>query len=137
MQSGPIPTYVLGPNNFSSTKFYPELNGCDLAPNITYLGTNALLLIFIRNDWLTYSKECSVPITGKRGVYTTNTGLIIAYVSGVEDPKLSKECQITADDIERVRIACVKNQQESFRGIDVLLTSEWPAGVTNEDNNPV
>ena len=36
--SGPIPTYVLGPNDATSVKYYPEVNGCELAYNITYLG---------------------------------------------------------------------------------------------------
>lgn len=56
-------------------------------------------------------------------------------MSGVEDPKLSKECQITSEDVERVRTACVKSQQTSYRGIDVLLTSEWPAGVSRSEKS--
>lgn len=38
MSTGPISTYVLGPNDAASLKYYPEVNGCELAHNITYLG---------------------------------------------------------------------------------------------------
>ncbi|XP_065207734.1 CWF19-like protein 1 [Planococcus citri] len=107
----PISTYVLGPNDATFLKHYPEVNGCELAHNITYLG--------------------------KRGVFNTNSGLTIAYVSGVENSKLSKECQITEDDIDRVRTACIKSQQATYRGTDILLTSQWPAGITDLGKNSI
>ncbi|KAK7582510.1 hypothetical protein V9T40_013955 [Parthenolecanium corni] len=107
----PVPTYILGPNDSNAVKFYPEVNGCELAPDITYLG--------------------------KRGLFTTNSGLTIAYVSGIEDSSVSSECQITPEDIERTRNACVKTQQAAYRGTDILLTSTWPENVTKFDNNSI
>ncbi|XKL66608.1 hypothetical protein PGB90_010028 [Kerria lacca] len=89
---------------------------------------------------MSFAKFCQTNIfylTGKRGVFTTNSGLTVAYVSGVENPTLNTECQITKDDIERVRNACVKSQEASFRGIDILLTSTWPANVTRFDEKMV
>lgn len=127
-----MPTYILGPNDSNAVKFYPEVNGCELAPDITYLGTNEISY---------FPCFCSSPhllcFIGKRGLFTTNSGLTIAYVSGIEDSSLSPECRITPDDIERTRNACVKTQQAIYRGTDVLLTSAWPENVTKFDNNLV
>jgi hypothetical protein len=36
--SVPVYTNILGPNNEEQLKFYPEINGGELAPNISYLG---------------------------------------------------------------------------------------------------
>lgn len=74
---------------------------------------------------------------GKRGVYCTDSGLVIAYVSGMEHWNRNVECQITNDDIVKVCNACIKKEQITYRGIDILLTSEWPAGVTTFDEQAV
>lgn len=36
--SAPIPTYVLGANDQETVSYFPEVSGCELAENITYLG---------------------------------------------------------------------------------------------------
>lgn len=128
----PVPTYILGPNDSNAVKFYPEVNGCELAPDITYLGKNKARLKLRICSFLTIEY-----FIGKRGLFTTNSGLTIAYVSGIEDSSVSSECQITPEDIERTRNACVKTQQAAYRGTDILLTSTWPENVTKFDNNSV
>lgn len=73
--------------------------------------------------------------TGKRGVFSTSGGLKLAYVSGVESSE-SSPCGFTAADVVRVRDSCIKGQP-SYRGIDILLTSQWPQGVTQRDEKCV
>lgn len=34
----PVPTYVLGPVSKLQLAYFPDLNGAEIAPNITYLG---------------------------------------------------------------------------------------------------
>lgn len=36
--SPPVPTYVLGPVTKQQLTYFPDLNGCEIAPNITFLG---------------------------------------------------------------------------------------------------
>jgi len=97
--TAPIDTYILGPNMPSQVEFYEDLNGCELCPNITYLG--------------------------RRGVYTTGTGLSIAYLSGMEGP--TSDTTFTQKDIEDLRQP--RMNDNSFLGVDILLTSQWPRGV--------
>uniref|UniRef100_A0A1B6E6F5 Cwf19-like C-terminal domain-containing protein n=2 Tax=Clastoptera arizonana TaxID=38151 RepID=A0A1B6E6F5_9HEMI len=104
--SVPVPTYVLGPNNDKQVHFYPDINGCEIAPNISYLG--------------------------KRGVFSSSTGLKIAYLSGVEG-KESTDFSFTAKDVTKVRDLCTKGQP-SYLGIDFLLTSAWPKEICRLDS---
>lgn len=39
--SAPIPTFVLGANNQDTLRYFPDVSGCELAENITYLGKAA------------------------------------------------------------------------------------------------
>ena len=39
--SAPIPTYVLGANDQETVHYFPDVSGCELAENITYLGKAA------------------------------------------------------------------------------------------------
>lgn len=59
----------------------------------------------------------------------------MAYVSGKEGAE-SSECCFTAADVTRVRDSCVRGQP-SYRGVDILLTCQWPHGVTRGDNKTV
>lgn len=103
--SAPVPTYVLGPNDEQHVSMYQCSNGDELASNINYLG--------------------------KRGLFTTSSGLKICYVSGVEGTSPG-DCTFTAADVTKVRESCVRGQP-SYRGVDILLTSAWPSGVTRLD----
>lgn len=102
----PVPTYVLGPNNPEHVELYPDINGCELCPNVSYLG--------------------------KRGLFSTSSGLKIAYLSGV--PGEQGPTHFSAADVSAVRDACLKGQS-NFRGIDILLTSVWPQGVVQSQHD--
>lgn len=84
---------------------------------------------------LVYLLLCFNNCLGKRGVFSTSGGLKLAYVSGVESSE-SSPCGFTAADVVRVRDSCIKGQP-SYRGIDILLTSQWPQGVTQRDDKCV
>ncbi|KAG8228296.1 hypothetical protein J437_LFUL007014 [Ladona fulva] len=111
----PVPTYVLGPNDPRHVQYYSDIDGCELCPNINYLG--------------------------KRGLYRTSSGLRMAYVSGSESSaagsRHSNSGESSSDrpeyfveaDVTAVRDECIRSASGSFRGIDLLLTSQWPSGI--------
>lgn len=74
---------------------------------------------------------------GRRGLYTLTNGTKIAYLSGkeksIDGP--DEELYFQMDDIESVRNSCLVNKSISsdYRGIDILLTSQWPYGVTDDN----
>lgn len=66
---------------------------------------------------------------GKRGLYTASSGVKIAYLSGLEGPT-SDETHFDMGDVEQVRNACLSsNMASDFRGVDILMTSQWPKGI--------
>ncbi|PIK42295.1 putative CWF19-like protein 1-like [Apostichopus japonicus] len=97
----PLPTYILGPTISNHVQFYRDLKGCELCENVTYLG--------------------------KKGLFTGTSGLKIAYLSGLEGESPSSH-QFTKSDIDALGLPLVSNS--SFKGVDILLTSHWPKGVT-------
>jgi len=60
-------------------------------------------------------------------LFSTSEGLKIAYVSGREGPK-SDACTFSTDDVSAVRDSVLRNQT-NFKGVDILLTSQWPEGA--------
>ncbi|XP_052360711.1 LOW QUALITY PROTEIN: CWF19-like protein 1, partial [Oncorhynchus keta] len=105
----PIHTYILGAASQETLHFFPSADGCELADNITYLG--------------------------RRGVFTGASGLQIAYVSGREgqqDPTPA-HC-FSPKDLTQLVEPLISNNQ--FRGVDILLTSQWPRGVWQYANSP-
>ncbi|KAL6267642.1 hypothetical protein P5V15_000716 [Pogonomyrmex californicus] len=105
----PVPTCIIGPNRESDVKNYPDEEGYDICHNLTYLG--------------------------KRGLYTTSSGLKIVYLSGIEKVSMeNKAIHFDEHDVVSVRNSCLKGQP-SFRGVDILLTSPWPEGIINLDPN--
>lgn len=67
-------------------------------------------------------------ITGKYGRFTGSSGLQIAYLSGVESKSgKGEDFSFTADDASSL-IAPVVNDT-NFKGIDILITSQWPENV--------
>lgn len=100
----PITTYVLGPNTDEQSSKYSDINGCELCPNISYFG--------------------------KRGVFNTSNGLKIAYVSGKDDGV--SDSSFSDSDILCVRDVCLRGQS-NFKGVDILVTSCWPHGISNLD----
>lgn len=101
----PITTYVLGPNSDQHSSKYPDKSGCELCPNMSYLG--------------------------KRGVFTTSDGLRIAYISGSGDGP--SDNTFSEADVTCVRDVCLRGQA-NFKGVDILLSSAWPQGISNFHN---
>lgn len=62
----------------------------------------------------------------------------MAYLSGLEkgaDSVSDTNIRFTSDDVDKIRLPLVSNAE--FKGIDVLLTSQWPQGVDKYGNNVV
>lgn len=95
-----IPIYILGPLNPERTKYYTVPAGENLGNNVIYLG--------------------------RKGVFTTASGLKIVYLSGKEG-EYADDCHFSTDSINDL-IAQVTSVPD-FRGVDILLTSQWPSGV--------
>lgn len=105
-----VPTYILGSNSAPTDAYYADLpESGELCPNLTYLGA--------------------------RGLYTVASGIKIAYVSGVEGgggvPHQFDEAAVRA-----VQKSCLTSRTAptDYRGVDILITSQWPAGV--DDSAP-
>ncbi|KAI5727263.1 hypothetical protein M8J76_017198 [Diaphorina citri] len=102
-----IPLYIFGPHSseVNISNFTSKSDG-ELAPNVVHLGN--------------------------RGILKSN-GLKIAYLSGVdgETNQSDSHVQFTPDDVQFIRDSCVKNAD--FKGVDLLLTYEWPSEVVNHE----
>ncbi|KAH8316447.1 hypothetical protein KR067_008266, partial [Drosophila pandora] len=106
-----VPTYILGPNKKEHAKYYESLTDGEICTNLTYLG--------------------------RRGVYTLSSGVKIAYLSGLEaSGTTDSEHEFTKADAIAVRNSCLvsKNCSTEYRGVDVLLTSQWPYGMQEKEN---
>ncbi|XP_078697782.1 CWF19-like protein 1 [Branchiostoma floridae x Branchiostoma belcheri] len=104
-QRAPIATYILGANKPEHLEFYGEEDGGELCENITYLG--------------------------RKGVFTGASGLQIVYLSGVEG-EAEEGCCFSKTDVTAL---CESLINKNFKGVDILLTSPWPRGVTNFGNS--
>lgn len=108
-KKAPIHTYILGAASQETLKYFPSSDGCELAENIIYLG--------------------------RRGVFTGASGLQVAYVSGREAQQEPAPAHcFTPKDLASLVIPLVSNSK--FKGVDILLTSQWPRGVWQFGNNP-
>lgn len=119
-----------------TVKNYPSAEGCELADNITYLGKTSRQPgeSLLRPE--TDLPNLSAGLSGRRGVFTGVSGLQIAYVSGQEalQEPAPAHC-FTPEDLTALVVPLVNNSK--FRGVDILLTSQWPRGVWRHGNNPV
>ncbi|XP_040030290.2 CWF19-like protein 1 isoform X2 [Gasterosteus aculeatus] len=108
-KKAPVHTYVLGAASQETVRSFPGAEGCELAENITYLG--------------------------RRGVFTGMSGLQIAYVSGREalQEPAPAHC-FTSKDLSALVAPLTSGSK--FRGVDVLLTCQWPRGVWQYGNAP-
>uniref|UniRef100_A0A1I7Y275 CWF19-like protein 1 n=1 Tax=Steinernema glaseri TaxID=37863 RepID=A0A1I7Y275_9BILA len=116
----PIPVYILGPCCPSTlylilpgpccpstSKFYPE-KPSDMTSNVTYLG--------------------------KSGTLSTASGFTIAYLSGVPaGPSGCNSFEFDADTVDNLTGPALAST--SFVGVDILLTSVWPAQVARHSTN--
>ncbi|KAL0964889.1 hypothetical protein UPYG_G00273930 [Umbra pygmaea] len=108
-KKAPIHTYILGAASQETLHFFPSADGCELADNITYLG--------------------------RRGVFTGASGLQIAYVSGREGQQNPAPAHcFSPKDLTQLVEPLLSNTK--FRGVDILLTSQWPRGVWQYASSP-
>lgn len=107
-KKAPIQTYVLGANNPETVQYFQDIDGCELAENITYLG--------------------------RKGVFTGSSGLQIAYLSGTESlDEAIPSYSFSPKDVSSLRtVLCSASQ---FKGVDILLTSPWPKYVGSFGNS--
>lgn len=108
-----VPTYILGPSKSEYSKFYENLDDGEICPNLTYLG--------------------------RRGLYTVSSGLKIAYVSGTEsnDSESNSISNFKVEDLKAVANACLASNHTAgdYRGVDILITSQWPSGTQKDARN--
>ena len=107
----PFPVYILGPVHESQAGLFPDLNGCELAENLVYLG--------------------------RGGCLKTNEGLTVAYLSGSSTKHPDPKVRIDAAKQVRTMEARTNCEAADFKGVDVLITSDWPSGVANHAGDPV
>ncbi|XP_053614900.1 CWF19-like protein 1 homolog [Plodia interpunctella] len=108
----PVTTYVFGPCKSEHVNLYCE-EGSEIAPNIIYMG--------------------------RRGIFTTSSDVKIAYLTGLSRRELGKEipmCTFEPSDCSAVRDACFRGQSE-YRGVDVLITTLWPAGIQQDETQKI
>lgn len=109
----PLQTYVLGPCSEQTASYIANPDErADLCPNLTYLG--------------------------KSGLFSTYTKLKIFHVSGIEDSPDGSNHSNKGGDKDgsyhfnaRDLLPTVRSiaSAPNFKGVDVLLTSQWPALV--------
>ncbi|KAL8168569.1 UNVERIFIED_CONTAM: hypothetical protein K2H54_002836 [Gekko kuhli] len=108
-KKAPVQTYILGANNEEAARHFPDVNGCELAENITYLG--------------------------RKGVFSGASGLQIAYLSGVESLQEPAPAHcFSSKDVADLKTSLLSTPK--FKGIDILLTSCWPRGIEKFGNSP-
>ncbi|XP_029453116.1 CWF19-like protein 1 isoform X2 [Rhinatrema bivittatum] len=108
-KKAPIQTCVLGANNQETVKHFQDVDGCELAENITYLG--------------------------RKGLFTGASGLQIAYLSGTEaQSEPAPAYSFTTKDTASLKSALASSSK--FKGVDILLTSPWPKDVWLYGNSP-
>ncbi len=99
----PLPVYILGPNSQCEVSHYGDLGGYEIAENLIYLGSH--------------------------GCYLTKEGLKIAYLSGVQDGEA--QSGFNYGRIKEMQVQ-LKWDEYNYDGVDILLTSQWPAGKPNK-----
>ncbi|XP_064384040.1 CWF19-like protein 1 [Halichondria panicea] len=111
VETVPLPTFILGPCSIEHGQFYGDLSrdGGELCPNVTCLG--------------------------QRGVYSASSGLRVAYLSGSYQGRTYQHQDkgdnllrpyFTDSDVSWLEGEC---SGEGYRGVDILLTSDWPGAV--------
>eukprot|EP00116_Pleurobrachia_bachei_P001584 sb/3461846/ len=101
-----VPTYILGPTESTQVPYYSQIppDG-QVADNVIYLG--------------------------RRGVYTTTSGLSVAYLSGQYSEKGGSAHTYTASDL-----SVLHAQAGIIHGVDILITSEWPEHILKYVKGP-
>ncbi|OQR74479.1 CWF19 protein 1-like [Tropilaelaps mercedesae] len=98
----PLVTYILGPKTENLSKFYEGIDeGGELCPNVIYMG--------------------------RQGITTLASGLRVAYFSGTDCGSVkTANHTYSLQEIHRFLLPLVKSDTY----VDILLTADWPSGVT-------
>ena len=75
---------------------------------------------------------------GRKGVFTLASGFTVAYLSGTDAKEGSKSpWEFDKKDVIAVKNSCLKNftNMDDYKGIDFLLTSQWPSGLVEDEAN--
>ncbi|GFN87297.1 cwf19-like protein 1 [Plakobranchus ocellatus] len=105
----PISTLILGPTKSELGIYYSGEEGEELCEGVTYLG--------------------------RQGKFTGSSGLQIAYLSGLEDSSTKgDDCKFSATDARALTAPVVNDP--GFKGIDILITSQWPKDVEKYGSAP-
>ena len=78
-------------------------------------------------------------LTGTKGIFTTSADVKIAYLTGLSRRELGKDipmCTFEPSHCSAVRDACFRGQSE-YRGVDILITTMWPVGIQQDNNQKV
>ena len=69
---------------------------------------------------------------GKQGSFTTREGLKIAYLSGLQSNDLGNagDCNYSPANLQALE-ANLGWGDPRYQGVDILLTADWPKGITN------
>lgn len=107
-----LPVYILGPNSRDEVGCYPDLEGSEICENVIYLG--------------------------KQGCFTTNDGLRIAYMSGVNsvDALAAKDYNYSIQNLQSLENS-LHWDDSRYQGVDILLTSDWPRGISNRSQTKI
>ncbi|KAL3083089.1 hypothetical protein niasHS_010891 [Heterodera schachtii] len=108
----PLPTYILGPSCQFTTVYFPS-ESSELSQSLTFLG--------------------------KKGILTTASGISVAYFSGIEESHgghqqgETKPFEFDQKAVDDLLLPLSANS--GFLGVDLLLTSVWPADVWKHSSN--
>lgn len=69
----------------------------------------------------------NVTYLGKSGLFTSTSGLSVAYLSGKDGGEKDDFSHFSKSDVAALKLKIMNTPR--FKGVDILLTSVWPQGV--------
>lgn len=93
---------IEGCNEDGHAQFFMDDDGGELCENVTYLG--------------------------KKGLFTSTSGLTVAYLSGKDGGEKDDFSHFSNSDTQSLTEKILSTP--NFTGVDILLTSVWPKGVS-------
>lgn len=115
-------------NNFTALRLFVIVI---YEENILYK-TSLNKLYFMKTSKLIYKAI----FLGKRGIYTDSKGLKIAYVSGTASTDSNSTWTYSEKDVSDLCEVSLKGNA-SFRGVDILLVSQWPSDIISDTSKEV
>lgn len=94
--------FIAGCNEDEDAQHFMDEEGGDLCENVTYLG--------------------------KSGLFTSTSGLNVAYLSGRDGGDKDDFSHFSKSDVQSLKTKILGTP--NFNGVDILLTSVWPHGAS-------